>query len=493
MNRDTKNTVLPALTVDLMKEEGFSIENTFTELWRRMGVKTILNRSGFTKRSGTSIHKVIYALSLWLWLRRGSIGMFAREDLQEMGKDVLYDTMNREDLNWRKHHEHIARKAVQTFHSTSKKAFVLDDTIVRRFGKKMPGISCHFDHASGRYVMGQQMLTLGLAGEEGFVPLDNELFISQSKAQPLLRPFRDGRNTVARRYRAAQSQSKLEMAASMIRRSLNSGMQADYLLADAWFGSKAMIRLSQETALVAILRMKKNKTKYRIDEYSDGKMVKQELNVKALYRHCVRKKWQVVAGQSYQAKTVDVKLNLAESATIPEQWVNIRLVFVRGAVEQTKTQTGKHDWAVFLCTDTALSATEILQCYAMRWAIEVYFKEAKQHLGLLKEQSNHYAAYVASIHLTAIRFCMLVIAKSIYNGTNIAQMRLQFCDNSTEINYVSKLWKVFRAIMSGALDDLKTVFGDTTALIQKTIDAHIQCFFVQSLQLDPKTLRLEAL
>jgi hypothetical protein len=33
----------------------------------------------------------------------------------------------------------------------------------------------------------------------------------------------------------------------------------------------------------------------------------------------------------------------------------------------------------------------------MRWAIEVYFKEAKQHLGLLKEQSNHYAAYLASI------------------------------------------------------------------------------------------------
>ena len=29
----------------------------------------------------------------------------------------------------------------------------------------------------------------------------------------------------------------------------------------------------------------------------------------------------------------------------------------------------------------------------MRWAIEVYFKEVKQHLGFLKEQSNHYAAY----------------------------------------------------------------------------------------------------
>ena len=98
MNRDTKATVLPALTIDLLTEEGFSVENVFTDLWRRIGVKTILNRSGFTKRSGASIHKVVYVLLLWLWLRKGSIGMFAREDLQGMGKDVLYDTMNREDL-----------------------------------------------------------------------------------------------------------------------------------------------------------------------------------------------------------------------------------------------------------------------------------------------------------------------------------------------------------------------------------------------------------
>jgi hypothetical protein len=123
MYRDTITTVLSALTIDLLKEEGFSAENVFSELWRRMGVKTILNRSGFTKRSGTLIHKVVYALSLslWLWLKKESIGMFAREDLQGMGKDVLYDTMNREDLNWRKHHEHIAHKAVQAFQSTDKK------------------------------------------------------------------------------------------------------------------------------------------------------------------------------------------------------------------------------------------------------------------------------------------------------------------------------------------------------------------------------------
>jgi len=51
-----------------------------------------------------------------------------------------------------------------------------------------------------------------------------------------------------------------------------------------------------------------------------------------------------------------------------------------------------------------LDAQKMLELYAMRWAIEVYFKESKQHLGFLQEQARHYACYIASIHLTAIRF-----------------------------------------------------------------------------------------
>jgi hypothetical protein len=85
----------------------------------------------------------------------------------------------------------------------------------------------------------------------------------------------------------------------MIHCSLRGGIEADFPLADAWFGSKAMIRLCQEAALVAILRMKKNKTKYRVSEYVDGNVVKQEMDVKALYRHCVRKKWQAIPGQGH--------------------------------------------------------------------------------------------------------------------------------------------------------------------------------------------------
>lgn len=493
MNRATKIIELPALTVDLLKANGVLIDNVFASLWREVGMKTILSRAGFNKRSGTPMSDVMFSLMLWLWLQKESIGMFARECLQgAMGKDVLYDTMNREDLNWRKFHEQVAHKTVQTLKASGKKAYVVDDSVKQRFGKKMPGISSHFDHTSGRHMMGQQVLTLGLSCEEGFVPLDSELFISQTKAIELHEPFEDGRSIAAKRYRTAQQCTKPEMVGAMVKRALNAGIMADYLLADAWFGTKAMIRLTQETALVPVLRMKKNKMKYRISEFVRGETVSQELDLQALYKHCVRKAWQPIRGQKYQAKTVDVELNLAETKDT-EQWVKVRLLFVRGLAGESQATAGKHDWAVFLTTGTALSAAEILELYSMRWAIEVYFKEAKQHLGFLKEQSNHYAAYIASIHLTAIRFCLLVIAKQTQGFGNIAQARQTLCSNSTDISYAGKLWQVFRAVISGALDGLEALLGDAAARVMDVIDAHIECWFLQVLQLDARTLRLEAL
>ena len=187
-----------------------------------------------------------------------------------------------------------------------------------------------------------------------------------------------------------------------------------------------MVRLSQEAPLVAVLRMKKSKLKYRLRAYSDDTASYPDLNIQSLYKHVVRKQWQPISGQPYQVNVVVIELNLAEQDKQPQQWTKVRLLFVRGIARTDKAQAGKHDWAVFLCADTALTVEQILELYAMRWAIDVYFKAAKQHLGFLKEPSSHYAAYaahVASIHLTAIRFCLLVIVKQMHGSASVADMR----------------------------------------------------------------------
>lgn len=193
--------------------------------------------------------------------------------------------------------------------------------------------------------MGQQVLTLGLSTSTGFVPVDSELFVSAVKAQALHRPFRDGRNVAAQRYRIAQQQTKPQMARDLSGRAQRTGIDADYLLADAWFGTKSMIRLAEEACLTPILRMKKSRMKYRLTAFRQGAAIHRELDVKALYQSCIRKQWRRVPGQPYQAKAWDVELNLNASSQEPDHWIKVRLLFVRGAANADKAQPAKHDWA----------------------------------------------------------------------------------------------------------------------------------------------------
>jgi SRSO17 transposase len=497
MNTATKKTGLPALTADLLEKGGCLADNLFADLWKQIGMKTLIHKSGFNKRSGTPISDLVYILILWVWLKKDSIAMFAQESLEHFAateKDALYSTLNREDLDWRLLNLNVAIKAVKQMPPcTTPKTFVLDDSIKIRHGKKMPGVSSHFDHTLGRSVMGQQVLNLGLSCEHGYVPLDSEIFISDVKAQGLHQEFNDGRSIVARRYNQAQNQTKPQMAKAMMARAIRAGVEVDYLLADAWFGTKGMLRTAEELSIASIVRMKKSKLKYRLTSYKNEKKRIQVLDLRELFQYSVRKNWQKVPGQPYQCKVLDVELNLTNSTSKePEQWRNVRLLFVRGNAELDKQKAGKNDWAVFLTTDTSLEASKILEIYALRWAVEVYFKEAKQNLGFLKEQSNHYAAYIASIHLAAIRFCMLIIAKQ-DSETGLPEVRRLLSNNLTDINYATRLWQVFKLIISGALNELEKLLGDTINLVMDTIDRHIKCFFVQALQLDTKTLRLEAL
>jgi IS4 transposase len=106
--------------------------------------------------------------------------------------------------------------------------------------------------------------------------------------------------------------------------------------------------------------------------------------------------------------SLDVELDLAEDDEKTPRWQAVRLLFVRGLKEPADADAGKKDRALFLTTDVHLSMSKMLEVYALRWGIEVYFNEAKQHLGFLQEQTAIFASHTASIHLCAIRYLMLM-------------------------------------------------------------------------------------
>lgn len=495
MNSGIPATHLPSLTAGFLTQPQLLADNLFASLWHQLRLPTLLKRFGFHKRSGLGASEVVYLLLLWVWVKQDSIAMFSRQSLHSFAlahKDTLYDFLAREQLNWRALHGGVAGEVYRhgKLKRSRRRAYVLDDSVKIRRGKKLEGTSLHFDHLTGRTVKGQQVLTLGLATEEAFIPLDSDIYISSKGAHELKQAFADGRSVEARRYHAANTCSKPELAGDMMRRAQKNGIEADYLLADAWFGTKAMIKTALDLALTPILRMKKSQMKYRLTDWRQGEKKVQLLDAKALYQHCVRKQWQRVSGFPYQCCALEVELNLATEPQ--EHWVKVQLLFTRGLGESDAAPRSAKAWALFLSTDTTLQPLELLEIYALRWGIEVYFKEAKQHLGLLWEQTETFASHLASIHLTAMRFCMLVYAKLDGEAERNGEVRSTLIEQLTRLDFARQLWGCFRTLISEALIELNDHLGMTVESLLTQIDQHVQRFFVQALQLDEFTLQLEA-
>ena len=493
LKNGTNADSLPSLISAVITDSKHYIDNLFADTWKKLKTNSLIKGAGFTKRSGIEITEAVFLLLLWKWLNMSSIAMFSKKALGTFSnarKDVMYDLLKREEINWRALNNQTAKAVYQQNNLTASrvKAFVLDDSIKTRKGKKMEGVSSHFDHVTGRHVMGQQVLTLGLATEEAFLPLDSQIFVSQVNARELIKPYKDGRSVAGKRYSEATTQSKPEIAANMMRRAIRNGMEADYLLADAWFGTKPMIRTALALDVCGILRMKKSKMKYRA--LVSGRK-KQLLNAQELYTYAVKGEWKKVRGLPWKAVTLDVELDLAEKDDKKPQWQPVRLLFVRGLKEPDEAQVSKKDWALFLTTDIQLSMSKMLETYALRWGIEVYFKEAKQHLGFLQEQTATFASHTASIHLCAIRYLILVHNKLEDQESRIGDIRSQMQDQLDSISFAGRLWQIFRAIISGTLNELHTKLGCSVNTVMLAIDKRVHEFFIRSLQLDSFTMQLE--
>jgi hypothetical protein len=78
-------------------------------------------------------------------------------------------------------------------------------------------------------------------------------------------------------------------------------------------------------------------------------------------------------------------------------------------------------------------------------------------------------------------------------ANGISDVRSQIIANAMAIDHATRLWHVFHAVIAGELDEVKTQLGDILAQVMGAIERHVENFFVQTLQLDIRMMRLEAM
>ena len=460
---------------DNLKNDLVIVDNELEKSVMELGIFQNVARFGLVKTKGSSLRQVLFSLFIWPLLTMSSLSFFCGNRMSAFlkgGKDVLYDFLKRQDIDWRGYRRHAARQLYKRHRlaETKIRAATFDDTIKHRRGKKVAATSSHFDHTLGKHVMGQQVLEMGLATEKGYVPLDSRVYVGEKKRQYGKNAIVDYRRCVGREYAAAMYGDKNELFRDSLKRAINAGFDFTHVLADSWFGNKENIKSAVSSSLTAIFRMKRGNLRYVLND--------KRYTVTELYA-LIKRRMTRLGKSRYRTYALNVYLDLSQDKKNPDL-LPIRLVFSSAINQQ------KDNWVVFLSTDIELSAEEILEIYALRWSVEVYFKEVKQHFGFLKEQTGDYAVHFASIHLAAIRF-ILIAHGALSNGVTFGRVRDKITKQLEYLTFARLLWELFRALIFGVLDSLREIIPSATlVLIKSEINSRVTAFLDQALQLDEK-------
>jgi hypothetical protein len=272
-------------------------------------------------------------------------------------------------------------------------ALILDDTVIPKTGKRIEGVSKVHDHVAGRSVTGFKLL--GLCWFNGFYSrfLDFSLVGEKEiKFKRGHRQFKKKRNTDSPGHQRKRElkKDKITLACELIRKAVKHRFIPEYVLTDTWFTCAELINTVKGVANgeINFLGMIKNgKRKY---EYDGQLFTLSQLRKYVAHRvkRCSRFKSRYIV--------VD--------CVIPDIG-EVRLFFSRFH--------GGKKWVALVSTELEMNYIKAIETYALRWNIEIGFKETKQLLGLGKHQANDFTSQIA--HTTNVFIAHAILANCKFN------------------------------------------------------------------------------
>lgn len=395
-----------------------NLESEIDKSMNILGVRTILSKAGIVKQKGHAPLTLLFALALLPFLKEGVRALWVNaycSRFLKAQKDTVYRFLNHPGFNWRYFitllvHRVLAKADDSSFND---RVLIVDDSVLPKTGKEMELVSYHFDHKTNRSQLGYQMLQLGYHNKTHFFPLDVAFHTSKNRPNDTIRSLDKRFNGWKRR--AETFRKKTEVLIEMLQRAHRSGIDARFVLFDSWFAYDELIAKIVAIGYGVVCRLKATKTRYTYQEKG--------MTLKQLWHDVARHNLRPVPGWNIKAAVLDV--SLPHSGTV-------RLVFVRWSKKQ---------WHCFLCTETDLYSEEILNYYARRWAIEVYFRDTKQYLALGEGQSECFDALIAWTSIVMVRYILLVyiLSRKSATGASVGPLYQQLAQQHLEMAVVNLL------------------------------------------------------
>jgi hypothetical protein len=241
----------------------------------------------------------------------------------------------------------------------------IDDSVIAKTGKKIPALAYHFHHNAGKdqrawpFLFGHCWVTLGMVW-----PTVSRALCFPLRAALYVR-VKDCRHD-------REHRTKVALALDLLRATRWPARVRLYVLADGAYATRDFLRGARELGHHVLTRLKCNADvcwpapAHRPGQRGRRRIYGKKVNL-AAYHDAHRRQAPVrIGAQHYVAiySTVDA---------VPRRFGQLsRIVIV---------DLPKHQRAVLLCTDLSLSPTEIIERYAMRFSLEIAYRELKQRFG----------------------------------------------------------------------------------------------------------------
>lgn len=290
------------------------------------------------------------ASSLHSWYKWGG-----QED-SEVTLNVLYETLSNLGVDL----QQVLKVLFEDFGWLKRAIAIIDDTSIRKFGSRMPGVSkVHVANTKGG-VAGHNLVTLMLQDSKGSAFYDATL--KMNKVVPKANRHSGRKSDAVRRMQEA---TKHQMAREMIAKALQDGVSLTHVLFDAWYFCAEMASWFEDQKNLKFISRAKSNTAFIIggEEMTAAEFIansKSWRRVRQTDHFCYQKEATLKNG---------VKVNL------------VAVWFFRG-------RSLKKTAAVLVTSDLTLSAAQVVLMYLSRWSTEQGYKMLKHSLAWGNYQST---------------------------------------------------------------------------------------------------------
>jgi hypothetical protein len=402
---DTKLVNIDELQNVLSDEKGTIIG--IQRFMRPFTLGTTLKHYSAIKQKGYKLTDVL----IWLCVIQTmglSIYQATRQGISNLilsgEKCVYYRLMENPQINWRglyrriliKYYEIVKSKGEEPIEGVIR-CFIIDDTLIKKTGKLIEGVTKVFDHTTQKAVLGLKMLVLGYWDGMNFLGIDFSVHheLGKNNKGGLTKKEQKVQHSKAREKDSCTAQrekeldeSKIDCAIKMLKRADRLGLPVDYVLTDSWFTCMEFIKVVRTLAkgtvhFLGMVVMNRHKFEYKGKSYTTTGLI---ALLERKTSHYSRK---------FKCRYIDVTVNY--------QGVDLRLFLIKYGT--------KGNFRAVLTTKLKLTFAEMMNIYKIRWSIEVFFKECKQYLMLGKYQSTNFDGQIASLTITLITHTVLTLEK----------------------------------------------------------------------------------